>query len=204
MRQLKSSFNFLRLLATVAVCLLALAPLPVLAERYLTPAEAQKLCFPEADRFEQKLIRYTSEQIATIEKMSGIKVRNPVTKFWVALQDTNVLGVVVLDFVLGKHEFIDYAAAISLNGSVRQIEILEYRESHGGQIRGKKWREQFKGKSTQNPLKLHEDIYNISGATISCRHVTEGVRRLLAAYQVALRDLLPAAGRVPDAAPAAP
>ena len=157
MRQLKAQITFHRYrhAATVLVCLLALLPLPIQAERYLTPAEAQKLCFPEADRFEQKLVRYTPAQMAAIEKMSGVKVRNPVTKFWVALQDTNVLGVVVLDFVLGKHEFIDYAAAISLNGSVRQIEILEYRESHGGQIRGKKWREQFKGKSTQNPLKLH-------------------------------------------------
>jgi Na+-transporting NADH:ubiquinone oxidoreductase subunit NqrC len=34
---------------------------------------------------------------------------------------------------------------------------------------------------------LNEGITNISGATLSCRHVTEGVRRVLATYEVCLK-----------------
>jgi FMN-binding protein len=45
--------------------------------------------------------------------------------------------------------------------------------------------EQFVGKTASAPLKLDADIRNISGATLSSRHVTEGVRRLLATYEVA-------------------
>ena len=37
-------------------------------------------------------------------------------------------------------------------------------------------------------LKLSDDIRNISGATLSCRHVTETVKRLLATYDVALKS----------------
>ena len=81
---------------------------------------------------------------------------------------------------LGKHEVIDYAVAIAPGGQLLQLEVLEYRESHGSEIRGAKWREQFKGKHAQSPLRLHDDIYNLSGATISCRHVTEGIKRVLA------------------------
>jgi hypothetical protein len=36
-------------------------------------------------------------------------------------------------------------------------------------------------------LRLEEDIQNISGATLSCRHITEGVRRLLALYAAELK-----------------
>ena len=46
---------------------------------------------------------------------------------------------------------------------------------------------QFVGKTSQSPLKLDRDIKNISGATLSCRHVTDGVKRLLAFYEIALK-----------------
>ncbi len=58
---------------------------------------------------------------------------------------------------------------------------------YGYQIRDPKWRAQFAGKTAQAPLRLDHDIRNISGATLSSRHVTEGVRRLLALYEIALR-----------------
>jgi Na+-translocating ferredoxin:NAD+ oxidoreductase RnfG subunit len=106
----------------------------------------------------------------------------------------------VVDHVLGKHEIIDYAVAISPKGIVAQVEILEYRESHGMEVRGEKWREQFKGKSSEAKLRLNDDIYNISGATISCRNVAEGVKRVLATYDVVLRPQLGLPERLPHSA----
>jgi len=69
---------------------------------------------------------------------------------------------------------------------VRGIEILEYRENYGGEVRYAAWRGQFAGKTAADPVKLEHDIRNISGATLSCRHVTEGVRRLLALHEIVL------------------
>ena len=43
------------------------------------------------------------------------------------------------------------------------------------------------GKTSQSTLKLDRDIKNISGATLSCRHITDGVKRLLAFYEIALK-----------------
>src|SRR5688572_21489103 len=152
------------------------------AERYLTIAEAQKLCFPKADRFEEKTFRCTADQVRAIEKQSGIKVRAPNLRAWLARENDRLAGVMFLDHVIGKHEFIDYVVAVSREGKVQHVEILEYRESYGGEIRGNKWRAQFRGKSASSPLRLNGDIYNISGATMSCRHVTEGIKRLLATF----------------------
>jgi uncharacterized protein (DUF2126 family) len=75
-----------------------------------------------------------------------------------------------------------YAVAVKADGAVTGIEILEYRESYGHQIRGKQWREQFIGKTMASPLQLDVDIKNLSGATLSSAHVTEGVRRLVHTY----------------------
>jgi Na+-translocating ferredoxin:NAD+ oxidoreductase RnfG subunit len=167
------------------------------AERYLTSDEAKKLCFPQADRFEERVHQFTADQKKAIAKQSGSPVRLRGQRYWIAHRGTNLLGLLVADHVLGKHEIIDYAVALAPDGKVLQIEILEYRESHGYEIRGDKWREQFKGKTTKDKLRLHGDIYNISGATISCRNVTEGVKRVLATFELVLRPALPAA-RVPD------
>lgn len=89
--------------------------------------------------------------------------------------------------MVGKHEFITYAVALNANGSVREIEIMDYRESYGYEVRNPEWRKQFVGKTTADPLLLNEDIRNISGATLSSRHVTDGVKRVLATYAVALK-----------------
>ena len=174
---------------------------PAFAERYLTADEAQKLCFPQADRFEERVHQFTAEQKKAIEKQAGSPVRLRGQRYWIAHQGTNILGVVVADHVLGKHEIIDYAVAIAPDGQVLQIEILEYRESHGYEIRGAKWRGQFKGKTTKDKFRLNGDIYNISGATISCRSVTDGIKRVLATFELVLRPALPV-DRVPDKSPA--
>jgi Na+-translocating ferredoxin:NAD+ oxidoreductase subunit G len=183
----------------ITFCVLALFSGNVLAERYLTIAEAQKICFPKADRFESQSVELSKEQIKSLEKNSGSKMVGKIVSYATAYQGTNLLGVVISDRVLGKHELIDYVVAVSPEGKVLQIEILEYREHYGGQVRESKWRNQFRGKTASAPLKLNEDIYNISGATISCRHVTEGVKRILATYEIFVRPHL-ASDKLPRSA----
>jgi Na+-translocating ferredoxin:NAD+ oxidoreductase RnfG subunit len=93
----------------------------------------------------------------------------------------------MVDEVIGKHEFITYATAIGADGRVLGIEIMSYRETHGGQVREPGWRKQFVGKSVGDPFKLDQDIQNISGATLSCRNVMDGVKRLLVIQQMFLK-----------------
>jgi Na+-translocating ferredoxin:NAD+ oxidoreductase RnfG subunit len=191
-------FNGKHISGWLLLAVVLLAATPGRAERYLTSDEAKQLCFPKADRFQEQVHQFTAEQKKAIAKQAGSPVRLRGQRYWIASQGTNVLGVLVADHVLGKHEIIDYVVALAPDGKVLQIEILEYRESHGYEIRGEKWREQFKGKTTTDKLRLHGDIYNISGATISCRNVTEGVKRVLATFALVLRPAALPADRVPD------
>ena len=186
--------------ALLLMLLVALGIGDLLAERYLSLIEAQQVCFPQADQFEAQTISLTPEESKAVEQKSGAKVRARESRIWVALKGTNLLGLLVLDNVLGKHEAIEYAVALSPKGTVLQVEILEYREHYGGEIRNAKWRDQFKGKTAGAKLKLNDDIYNISGATISCRNVTNGVRRVLATFELVVRPRLLAAGRLQDRA----
>ncbi len=91
-------------------------------------------------------------------------------------------GLFVVDRVVGKHEYITIAVGINPNGTVKQIEIMDYRESYGFEVRDASWRAQFVGKSASSPLQLGQDIKNISGATLSSKHVTDGVKRVMQKY----------------------
>ena len=152
------------------------------AERYLSVEQAQAAMFPGQSLTPWPLT-LTPEQARAIEKACSVRVRVRELKLW----RTGDGGLFIVDEVLGKHEFITWALGLNPDGSVKQVEILEYRETYGGEIRGERWRAQFHGKRNGDRLRLDEDIRNISGATLSCRHVTDGVKRLLATYAIALR-----------------
>jgi Na+-transporting NADH:ubiquinone oxidoreductase subunit C len=162
-------------------------PLPCYAVQYLTIPAAQKLCFPDSDRFTAAHVKFTPAQIQAIESASGQKELLRAQEIWRATQSGKLQGFFIVDYVIGKHLVIDYAVALSPDGNVKQIEILNYRESYGGEIRNPDWRKQFVGKGPRSRFALNEGINNISGATLSCRHVTEGVRRVLATYEVCLK-----------------
>ena len=184
--------SHLRVLSVSVVIILLLSLCPALAERFLTVEQALKVCFPHAERSEAITLKLSAEEIKAIERESKQKVRKNEVKLWVAHPG----GMLIVDQVIGKHDFIDYAVAIATNGAVLQVEILEYREQYGGQVRQPKWREQFKGKTARDPLKAGGNIYNISGATLSCRHVTDGVKRLLATFELVVRPRLLSGGGV--------
>ena len=139
---------------------------PGFAAVYLTVEQAQQVIFPGQNFTAIGLPRPSVKQ-----------------KIW----RTDHGGFFIIDKVIGKHELITYAVGINPDGSIRQVEIMDYREAYGHEIRHKRWRRQFVGKTAAAPLELNEDIKNISGATLSCRHVTEGVKQILSLYELELK-----------------
>jgi hypothetical protein len=155
------------------------------ATTYMTTAQAKAALFPAAASFIDRAVVLTPQQRSAIQAASGVPVRAPKITAWEAVDAGGKhLGWVFVDQVLGKHEFVTYALALDPSGAVKDIEVLDYRETYGDQIRNPKWRAQFSGKRHGAALKLDKDIKNISGATLSCRHVTDGVKRLLATFNL--------------------
>ena len=166
----------------IALPVSALIAPSAFAVQYLTVDQAQKAIFP-GKSFTAAPVKLTAGQRKAIEQASGVRVLRDEQQIW----RVSGGGWFIVDEVVGKHEFITYAAGLAADGSVKQIEIMDYRETYGGQIRDQKWRAQFVGKTSKSALKLDSDIKNISGATLSCRHITDGVKRLLAFHEIALK-----------------
>ena len=153
---------------------------PAQAMVYMSTEQAQKLMFGDEALSPLPLI-LSPEQSAAIEKDSGVKVYAGSLRAWKAAD-----GYFFVDAVIGKHDLITYAVALSADGKLRQLEILEYREAYGGDVRNPRWRAQFIGKQHGDPVRIGEGIQNVSGATLSCEHLTDGIRRLLSTYAIAI------------------
>ena len=148
----------------------------VIATEYLSVEDAQRALFPQADRFAELVLALSPAQRERVAALAGPQPPH-----------RSLLGFVFIDEVIGKEDFITYALAIDAGGRLSAPEVLAYRESHGGEIRTPAWRRQFAGRQGLDQLRVQTDIKNIAGATLSCQHVTEGVRWLTALWQVALQ-----------------
>ena len=162
---------------------LCLLPL-VRAETYLSVEQAQQLIYP-GQALRAVDVELSAAQEKAIEKASKTRVRNPKLNAW----RTEAGDWFIVDQVIGKHENIDMAVGLSATGQVTGIEILVYRETYGYEVRNEKWRAQFHGRDHTQLLKLDDPIRNISGATLSCRHITDGINRLTQTWNEVLRTL---------------
>ncbi|MFC0170708.1 FMN-binding protein [Pseudoduganella danionis] len=166
----------------------SLACLPAYAVQYLSVEQVQKLAYPDATAYRTQDVALSLAQMQQVEKLAGLPARSVNWHVIGAYNGDKLLGYLVLDDVIGKFELISYAVALNPDASIRQVEILTYRESHGGEIRLPAWRRQFTGKSASTGgLTLGGGIAGISGATLSASHLTDGVRRIAAIAQVVLR-----------------
>lgn len=178
---MNSRITWICLSATVAVA-------QVHATTYHSVESAQQACFPEGAKFTSADVKLTREQMKTIENAGGSRGRQNTQRVWKAMNNDQFIGWFLVDEVIGKHELITYALALNPNGSVRSIEVMDYRENYGGEIRQADWRVQFLGKKHGDKLRPGDDIKNITGATLSCRHITAGVKRLLSLYELVLKQ----------------
>lgn len=159
------------------------APIHVQAKIYVGIEQAQQILFPHKALTKSPLIISADLQ----EKMrSASSIRHPFQgdRIWRSIDG----GWFIVDEVVGKHEMITYAVGLNSKGIIQGIEILEYVESYGYEVAEVEWRKQFVGKSFSDPIKLNQDIQNIGGATLSCKHLTDGVKRISVLYALALKN----------------
>lgn len=167
----------------MAVLFLAISLTSVaFAKNYLTIEQAQQLMFPGMT-FAKSPVVLTAAQQSKMTELSSVRFPFDGQNVWKVSDG----GWFVLDQVVGKHEFITYAVGINADGTVKQVDVLEYNESYGYEVKERSWMNQFVGKTAAMPIKLNQDIKNISGATLSSKHLADGVKRVMVMYELALK-----------------
>ena len=159
------------------------APIVAQAKIYVSVEQAQKILIPNKSLVKNPMI-ITDELQDKMRSASSIRHPFQGDRIWRSADGSWF----IVDEVVGKHEMITYAVALNPLGTVTGIEILEYVESYGYEVAEANWRKQFIGKTAANPIKLNQDLQNIGGATLSCKHLTDGVKRVAILYDIALKN----------------
>ena len=157
----------------------------------LKEEEAPKAVFPEASAFERKVVQSSEELKAKIQQHMG-KTK---TSLWeesyvvfVAKKGDATLGYAVIVEEIGKHRPITFVVGVGADRKIKDAALMVYREAYGGEVRDRRFLQQYRGKNLKDPLLPFRDIQNISGATMSVEAIGRGSKKALALVEVAFPE----------------
>jgi thiamine biosynthesis lipoprotein ApbE/Na+-translocating ferredoxin:NAD+ oxidoreductase RnfG subunit len=149
------------------------------SEDYISENDALKLAFSGLSKPIKKYRALSEKTKSELKKFLPSADIPASSSYWVSKKSGQASGYAVIDNVIGKHRPITYIVALDENLKIKFIEVMSYRESRGGEVRGETWRSQFIGKSESDILRVGTTINNISGATLSCRSLTRDIKKNL-------------------------
>ena len=150
-----------------------------MAEVYLREEESLKIMFPKSNRIRKEVIQLSAEKKFLIEERIGWKFPEESFEVYIGETGTQIDGYAVVQNTIGKHKPMTYMVGVDNKGVVSDIELLVFREARGSEVRQKRFNAQYEGKSVLDPVRINKDIFNISGATMSVRSISAGVKRVL-------------------------
>jgi hypothetical protein len=150
-----------------------------MAEVFLSEEEAVKLMFPRSERIKKDLLRVPTDKKIAIEERIGWKFPEDAFEVYIGETGTQVDGYALVQNTIGKHKPMTYMVGVDAHGRVSNVELLVFREARGSEVRTKRFNAQYEGKTVLDPVRINKDIINISGATMSVRSMSAGVKRVL-------------------------
>ena len=149
------------------------------AEIFMTEEEGVKIMLPKSERVRKDVITLSQEKKSQVEERIGWKFPEQSFEVYVGETGAQIDGYVLVQNTIGKHKPMTYMVGVDSRGHVSDVELLVFRESRGSEIRRKRFNAQYEGKTVLDPVRINKDIINISGATMSVRSMSAGVKRVL-------------------------
>jgi hypothetical protein len=150
-----------------------------MAEVYLKEEDSLKIMFPKSERVHKELIKLTPEKKSSIEERIGWKFPEESFEIYIGETGSQIDGYALVQNTIGKHKPMTYMVGMDNKGLVSDVELLVFREARGSEVRQKRFNAQYEGKSVLDPVRINKDIINISGATMSVRSMSAGIKRAL-------------------------
>jgi Na+-translocating ferredoxin:NAD+ oxidoreductase RnfG subunit len=174
------------LLLAAAVVLGIFSTTVASAKVFASQQQALAEAFPDASRIDRRTVLLRKSDVAKITELTHEKVQAKVVVLHTAYDGAVLLGYAHIDVhnVRTKPEAL--MIVLTPSGTVRSVRILAFHEPLD-YLPTDRWYGQFAGKSKQDGLRVGRDVHGVVGATLSARAAADGVRRMLAYWEVLLR-----------------
>jgi hypothetical protein len=155
---------------------------------FLQPEDAARTLFPDAEAIRRRRLAADAalrERVRALLGRGQPSLWEEAYPIFTVLRGETVLGHVVVVEEIGKHRPITFAVGVDATGRVADVAVLAYREPYGGEIRHRRFLDQYRGKTLADPLQPYRDIRNITGATLSVEATGRAVRKAVAVLTAA-------------------
>jgi FMN-binding domain len=149
------------------------------AEVFMTEEDAVKIMLAGSDRVRKDVIRLSQEKKDAIEQRIGWKFPEESFELYIGETGDRIDGYAMVHNTIGKHKHMTYMVGVDNRGACKDVELLVFREAKGSEVRKKRFNAQYEGKTVSDPIRINKDIINITGATMSVRSISAGVKRVL-------------------------
>jgi Na+-translocating ferredoxin:NAD+ oxidoreductase RnfG subunit len=152
---------------------------PEAVKVYFTPEEALAKVFPKADTLWTEEWSPTPQERTKLESRLAWRIDEETFVIHRAGQDGQDLGYAMITQEQGRFKPITFIVKLSVTMRVDMVLVMVYRESRGDGVKRQRFLKQFRGKDSSDHLRLNRDIVGVSGATMSSRALTTGVKKVL-------------------------
>ena len=81
-----------------------------------------------------------------------------------------------------------FIVGVGADRKIKDAALMVYREAYGGEVRDRRFLQQYKGKQLNDTLLPFRDIQNISGATMSVEAIGRGSKKAVALVEAIYLD----------------
>ncbi|MCI1279697.1 MAG: FMN-binding protein [Nitrospira sp.] len=148
-------------------------------EEFMTEDEAVKAILPQSQRIRKETLRLAQDKKSTVEQRIGWKFPEDSFDLYIGETGDKVDGYAMIHNTIGKYKPMTYMVGVDPKGNCTDVELLVFRDAKGSEVGKKRFNSQYDGKTVSDPIRINKDIINISGATMSVRSMSAGVKRVL-------------------------
>ncbi len=184
----------MRLAAVLLVALVICARTARADQVFLREADAARALFGGGVSSRRATLELSDGQLGDLSRALGRRVEVRSYPYLEILSEPQspgdrgrLLGYVFPLDVIGQSMPITFAVGVKQDGALQDIQVMVYRETHGDEVRERRFRAQFSGRTLKDPLVVGKDIDAISGATISSHSAAYAARKGLALAEILRR-----------------
>ncbi|WP_031437337.1 FMN-binding protein [Methylobacter tundripaludum] len=166
--------------------LLLTAATPSFATIFYSKNEALELAFGKSAQVEQLSLFPDEQQIAKIEELAKVKLDSGLFTFYVGKDQGKVLGYAAIETVTVRTKPETLMIVLTADGELRNVTTLAFHEPPEYQP-PERWFEQLYKRPLAD-MDFNKGVDGISGATLSTRAAVSSVRKVMAIYQVLVKD----------------
>ena len=166
--------------------LLLSAVTPSFAKIFYSKNEALELAFGKDTQVEQLPLFPDEQQVAKIEELAKVKLDSGLFTFYVGKEKDKVLGYSAIETSTVRTKPETLMIVLTADGELRNVTTLAFHEPPEYQP-PERWFEQLY-KRPLAEMDFNKGVDGISGATLSTRAAVSSVRKVMAIYQVLVKD----------------